>query len=369
MKKLFVTCALLAAAIGCNKKKEEAPPPAPTPTPEAPKTVEKPPKAPEAPAPDPKLVERGAYIAKAGACVVCHTAMGPMGPDVEHAFAGGLEMPDPMGTWRTPNITQDKGSGIGSWTDDQIGRAIREGVRPDGKGLYAIMPFMNFAALSDDDTKALVAFLRTIKPIEKVIAPNKDLKMPQGPMPEPAMAPIKALRADATSADPVKHGGYMATVMLCNHCHWTPGKDFAPAGPDKMFSGGLPFELAMLGKGKLFARNITSDPETGIGKWTEDQIFTAIKTMTKPDGKTIQGPMLFMQGQWSTLEQKDLHDVAAFIHKLPPVKNKVAASNFTPNPPPGGAPPAGGDKPGDKPGDKKPDDKKPDDKKGAKKAG
>ncbi len=132
MKKSLVTCLLLGALLAaCNKKKDE-PAPAPTPTPEAPKAVEKP-KAPEAPAPDPKLVERGAYLSKASGCVVCHTAIGPNGPDTEHAFAGGLEMPDPMGTWRTPNITQDKGSGIGSWTDDQILSAIREGVRPDGR--------------------------------------------------------------------------------------------------------------------------------------------------------------------------------------------------------------------------------------------
>jgi cytochrome c553 len=356
MKKSLVTCALLAAVVGCNSK-EEAPPAAPPAAPEAPKAVEKP-KAPEAPAPDAKLVERGAYVAKAGACVVCHTAIGPTGPDIEHAFAGGLEMPDPIGTWRTPNITQDKASGIGSWTDDQIARAIREGVRPDGSGLFAIMPFMNYASLSDDDTKALVAFLRTVKPIAKVIAPNKDLKMMKGPAPAPMMEAMKALRADATSTDPVKHGGYMSSLMLCNHCHWTPNKDLQPSGPDKMFSGGLPLTIPMLGTGTIYTRNITSDPDTGIGKWTEDQIFTTVKTMTKPDGKMIMGPMLFMQGSWSTLEDKDLHAVAAYIHKLPPVKNKVADSTFKPNPPPG-------DKPTDKPGDKK-DDKKPADKKATK---
>jgi cytochrome c553 len=356
MKKSLVTCALLAAVVGCNKKKEEAPPPAPAPAPEAPKAVERP-KTPEAPAPDPKLVERGAYVAKAAGCVVCHTAIGPTGPDIEHAFAGGLEMPDAIGTWRTPNITQDKASGIGGWTDEQILRAVREGVRPDGKGLFAIMPFMNYAVLSDDDGKALVAFLRTIKPIDKVVAPNKDLKMMTGPAPAPALEAMKAMRADATSTDTLKHGGYMASLMLCNHCHMSFDKDMKPLGPDHMYSGGMPFAIAMLGTGTLYARNITSDPDTGIGKWTEDQIFTTIKTMTKPDGKMIQGPMLFMQSQWSTLEDKDLKDVAAFIHKLPPVKNKVAVSTFKPNPmPPGGAPPAGGDKPGDK---------KPDDKKGA----
>ena len=112
----------------------------------------------------------------------------------------------------------------------------------------------------------------------------------------------------------------------------------APAGPDKMFSGGLPFEIPMLGTGKLWARNITSDPETGIGKWTEDQILTTIMTMVKPDGTMIDGPMQFMQGPWSQLSDDDLHAVAAYIKSLPPVKNKVPDSTFKPN----AGPPAGG---------------------------
>ena len=328
----------LVAALGCNKRKDE--PAAPDPGSAAPKVVETvkpatPPEAtPSAPtAPDPKLVERGAYLAKAGACGVCHTAVGPTGPDFANAYAGGLEMPDPMGAWRTPNITQDKGTGIGAWTDDQIGRAIREGVRPDGSQLYVIMPYMHYNRLTDDDTKALVAFLRTLPAIQKVVAPNKDLKlMPKIPAPKPANAP------DVVD-DQLKHGEYMATIMLCGHCHWTPGKDMAMS-PDKMFSGGLPLEVPMLGTGTIYTRNITSDPETGIGKWTEEQIFTTIKTMTKPDGKVIQGPMMFMQGPWSQLDDKDLHAVAAFIKHLPPVKNKVPDSTFKPNA--GGPPPAAG---------------------------
>ena len=281
--------------------------------------------------PDAKLVERGAYIAKAGACVVCHTAIGPTGPDMANAYAGGLEMPDPAGTWRTPNITQDKGTGIGGWTDEQIARAIREGVRPDGAQLFPIMPYMHYNRLTDDDTKALVAYLRTIPAVAKTTAPNKDLKMPKVPAPKPANAPD-------TVDDPLKHGEYMATLMLCGHCHWTPDKNLGMS-PDKMFSGGLPLELPMLGTGTIYTRNITSDPETGIGKWTEDQIFTTIKTMTKPDGKQIQGPMLFMQATWSQLDDKDLHAVAAYIKKLPPVKNKVPDSTFKPL---GGPPPAAG---------------------------
>ena len=355
MNKRILACAVLAAIAGCKKKEEPKPAPAPGPEAKAVTATTPKPATPETPGGDLKLIDRGAYLVKAGACMVCHTAMGPKGPDLEHAFAGGLEMPDPAGTWRTPNITQDKGTGIGNWTDDQIAAAIREGVRPDGGGLYAIMPYMNYNHLSDEDTKAIVAYLRTVKPVERTIAPNKDLKMPKGPGPKPAN------QADVP-ADQLKHGEYFASVMLCSHCHWTPGKNLAPAGPDKMFSGGLPFEIPMLGSGTLYAKNISSDTETGIGKWSEDQIYTTIKTMVRPDGKPIMGPMLFLQSSWSQLEDKDLKAVAAYIKHLPPVSNKVPDSTFKPaGPPPGapgGAPPApggAGDKPmpaggaGDKP--------------------
>jgi mono/diheme cytochrome c family protein len=285
-------------------------------------------------APSAKLVERGAYLVKLAGCVACHTPLGPKGPDLERAFAGGLEMPDPIGTWRTPNITQDKSSGIGNWTDDQIAAAIRDGVRPDGTGLFAIMPFANYARISNDDIKAIVAFLRTVKPVTNIVAPNKDLKLPKGPDPHGDDAKQARASGDGTSEDQVKRGGYLTSLMLCAHCHFTPGKDFAPAGPDKMFSGGLPMELPMLGKGTLFARNITSDPDTGIGKWSVEQIAASIKTLAKPDGALIRGPMLFLQPGWSQIDDGDLRAVAAFIKQLPPINNKVPPATFQPNAPP-----------------------------------
>ena len=243
-----------------------------------------------------------------------------------------------IGTWRTPNITPDKGTGIGSWTDEQIIASVRTGVRPDGKKLYPIMPYMNYNAMTDDDAKALVAFLRTLKPVERTVAPNKDLKMKPIDAPKPSNGP------DDTT-DPVKHGQYLASIMLCSHCHWTPKKDFSGlVDINHMYSGGLVFEIPMLGTGKLFA-NITSDPDTGIGKYTQDQLATTIKTMVRPDGRPIFGPMQFLQGGWSQLDDNDIKAVAAYIKSLPPVKNKVPASTFKPSgPPPGGAggPPAGG---------------------------
>jgi len=299
---------LLLSFAACSSKEHE---PAP-----APKLVET---GHAHPAPDPaRLVERGAYIAKAGGCLVCHS--GSNGPDPAQPGVGGLEMPDVAGTWRTPNITQDKKTGIGSWTDDQIARAIRQGVRPDGSQLYAIMPYPDFNRLTDDDTKALVAFLRTLKPIEHAVEPNKDLQFPKLAMPTPANAPDVA-------SDPVKHGEYMATVMLCDHCHWTPDDKMQPQR-DKMFAGGLAFTLPMFGAGTLYAANITPDPETGIGTWTEDQIVTALKTMTRPNGKLINPPMMLLQDGWSHLDDADLHAVAAYLRQLPPVKHKVADSTF-----------------------------------------
>jgi hypothetical protein len=184
--------------------------------------------------------------------------------------------------------------------------------------------------LTDDDTKALVAFVKMLKPVERAVAPNKDLKYPKVAMGKPANAP------DVTS-DPVKHGEYMATMMLCSHCHWTPDKHMAPQ-PDKMFSGGLEVTIAMFGTGKLYSRNITSDADTGIGKWTEEQIVQTIRTMVKPDGKMINPPMLLLQGGWSQLDDKDLRAVATYIHHLPAVKNKVPDSTFKFVPP--GAPPS-----------------------------
>ena len=266
------------------------------------------------------LVERGAYVAKLAGCGSCHTPLGPKGPDFSKAYAGGLEMPDVIGTWRSPNITPDKGSGIGGWTDEQIIASIREGVRPDGGPLYPIMPYLNYNRMTDADAKALVAFLRSLKPIANDVLPTKNLKMPQPPAPKPANEPD----------DAAHHGEYLATLMLCNHCHATPGPDNAPQ-PDKMFAGGLAFTMPMLGKGTLYAANISSDPATGIGKWTEEQIAAAIKTMMKPDGKIIQGPMLFLQGGWAQLDDTDVKAVAAYIKKQPAVVNKVPASTFKPN--------------------------------------
>ena len=277
--------------------------------------------APTEPTPDPTLVARGAYLTSILGCPFCHMPMGPNGPDFARAFAGGLEVPEKFGTWRAPNITPHKGSGIGGWTDEQIAAAVREGVRPDGSKLYPIMPYPNYNRMTDDDAKAMVAFLRTVPAIDNVVAPTKDLKMPQIPMPKPANAP------DVVD-DPVKHGEYLVTLMHCNNCHAAPGKDGMPDFMNRPFSGGQVMELPMMGTGLLQVANITSDKETGIGNWTEEQIAHSIKTLTRPDGTIIQGPMQFYLAGWSKMEDRDLKAIAAYLKQVPADKNKVTKSTF-----------------------------------------
>jgi mono/diheme cytochrome c family protein len=322
---LFVSAASLAmATAGCKSKTEEMPvdkPPvaAPTPAPE-----------PTPPPPDPQLVERGAYLAGISGCVGCHTAFGPQGPAMDKAFAGGLQITEEFGTWRSPNITQDKKTGLGDWTDEQIIAAVREGKRPDGVQLAPIMPYPFFSVLSDDDAKALVAFLRTIKPIENAVEGNSDLKLPKIPGPPPTgVAPPKD--------DPVKYGEYLATVMHCGACH-TP---MTEAGPDmtKMLAGGNPFpmppEMSFLGTGTLYTANLTPDKKTGLGKWTEEQVIAGFTELKRPDGRQLAGPMIMYRQAWSSMPDEDKKAVAAYLKQIPAVVNKVPAGTFKPGAPPG----------------------------------
>jgi mono/diheme cytochrome c family protein len=328
---LAILCAAPALVAACDEKK--ATPPAEA---AAPPAVDAAAAAP--PAPDPKVVARGDYLVNVVMnCAACHTPLGPEGPDMSKRFAGGLEFPEPFGTWRSANITQDKKTGIGGWTDEQIAAAIREGKRPNGDKLYPVMPYTFYHVLSDNDTKAVVAYLRTIPPIENAVEGTKDLKLPKPELPKPS-------GAEPGSA-PAEKGAYLATLMHCGQCH-TPmdPKTFAPL-EDKPMAGGQKFEMPpVFGKGDLYAANITPDKKTGIGTWTDDHMRSAITELKKKDGKPIMGPMSILGMNWGKMEKDDVDGVVAWLKDLKPVANKVPKSTFKPSGPP--PPPAGDTVPG-----------------------
>lgn len=275
------------------------------------------------------LLERGAYLMALMGCENCHTPFGANGaPDSSKAYAGGLEIPESFGTWRSPNITQDKETGIGAWTDEQIIAAIREGKRPDGEGLFPIMPYPFYNTMSDDDAKAMVAYLRNIPAISNVVERTTELKLPKIPVP-----PAKGDAPD--TSDPVAHGGYLASLMHCAVCHTPMG----PQGLDmsKAFAGGMKLEIPMLGEGALYTANLTPDEKTGIGTWTDDEIIAAVKQMKKRDGSIIMPPMAMYQKGWFSMTDKDAKDLVAFLRSLPPIENEVPKSTFKPNGGPPGA--------------------------------
>jgi len=330
MRKLAIALTVLLVSSACGKKddgKNKAEPTNKT----APTAESKPPP----PNVDPALLERGGYLAGIMGCPLCHTAFTENGPAIDKMWAGGFEFDDVFGTWRSPNITQDKKTGIGDWTDEQILVAIRQGKRPDGTMMYPVMPFLYYNKLSNEDGVAIVAFLRTIPPIENAVEGNTDLDLPKMPS-SPA---AKGVEPGPT---PLEQGEYLVTILHCHFCH----TQMTDEGPDmaKSFAGGFPFKMpdkwaAAMGSGTLFSSNITSDKKTGIGDYTDEQLIAVFKEFKKKDGTPIFGPMRMYEMAWRKMKDKDAKAIVTYLRTIPAVKNKVPKGDFKPPAPPPGAPP------------------------------
>ncbi|WP_347310846.1 cytochrome c [Defluviimonas sp. SAOS-178_SWC] len=267
---------------------------------------------------DEALVKRGEYLVNGpAACSNCHATRNPdFTIPAGMEFAGGFHIVDPAFDVYTANITPDTETGIGDWTDDQIIKAIREGVDPEGKVIFPPMPVPTYNNMSDDDVKAIVAYLRTLPAV------NHEVGESTWNIPLQAMPPAKG--APAPSADdPVAYGGYLVeAVAHCFECHTPMG----PTGPDlaRLGAGGM---LITLAPGVTATTpNITPDPETGIGGWSDDEIRNAIISGVRPDGGHVSPPMPV---QWfANMTQGDLDAVVAFLKTIPAVSNKVERTDF-----------------------------------------
>jgi mono/diheme cytochrome c family protein len=225
-------------------------------------------------------------------------------------LAGGLEVRPGQGVWRSPNITPDRATGIGAWTDAQLAAAIRVGIRPDGALLLPIMPYPYYHRMTDADVRAIIAFLRAQRPIANVVQRTEGLDM------RPVELPAPIGNVDPVD-DPRGHGEYIASLLHCGACH-TP-EEGSRAGT--AFAGGVPFRLP--DGTTIFSSNITSDPDTGIGRWTEAQLLQVLRTMKRPDGTPIRGPMAMYRDAWSHLDKRDARALAVYITSIAPVRNEV----------------------------------------------
>jgi mono/diheme cytochrome c family protein len=269
------------------------------------------------PASGQSVVERGRYLVEIiGACGNCHTPKGPQGDIPGKHLAGGFQMEDEgLGRWITPNITPDPDTGIGRWTDDELIRAIREGRARDGKTLGPPMPFDLYRRLADSDVKAIVAYLRTVPPIQNTV-PRSQYKIPL----PPAYGPPVGTVPDPPRQDLVKYGEYLAgPVAHCMECH-TPFLPEGRADTTRLGAGGV----AIAGPwGVSYTANITSDPETGIGNWKDGEIIASLYGARRSGGHVL--PPMPTQHYAQGIAEGDLRAIIAYLRALPPIRNKVPA--------------------------------------------
>ncbi len=267
--------------------------------------------------------ERGNYLVNTiMACGNCHSPRDADGRTIaEKAFSGGLTFVTPAFIATAPNITPDVETGIGSWSDAEIKRALVEGIRPDhghlsGAALAAIMPANFYRALLPGDLDAIVAYLRMVKPIRSESpAPVYQAPVRRDPYPD-----AEAGFDKAGFADPVRRGAYLATIGHCMECHsaWSRGtSDFR----NGLGRGGRAFparEGSPAGIPDSIAANITSDPAAGIGGWSDAEIGRAITHGIGRDGRALKPPMAY--DYYAGLKDSDLADIIAYLRTVPPLQ-------------------------------------------------
>ena len=225
-------------------------------------------------------------------------------------LAGAFQVERAEFTAYAPNITPDHETGIGAWSDEEIIRAIREGVRPDGTVIGPPMPIRVYREMSDTDVRAIVAYLRTVAPVRNSV-PLSEYNIP---LPESYGPPVDTV-AEVSREDTVAYGAYVANALgHCMECH-TP---LVKGSPDlsRTGLGGNVFVKPHGMELVAVAANISPHPEQGIGAWTDDEIKRAITQATSRDGRLLQPAMPFYF--YEKVSDEDLEAIIAYLRSIPP---------------------------------------------------
>ncbi len=259
------------------------------------------------------LAERGAYLVNSVmVCHNCHTPRGPQGLDLSRALSGGSQVFDePAFKVSGSNITPDKDTGIGNWSDAELKHFLVSGVRPNGTKVAPIMPTAFYTVLTARDLDALAAYLRSVPPVRhETPAPEYRIAL----KPEvPTYAGKQANEAELS--DKLARGRYLLTIAHCLECHTPEGPsvvhDFAAASG----KGGRTFRGPW---GESISPNITADPAAGLGQWSDDEIKRAITQGVARDGRKLKPPMAY--AAYASMTPQDLDAIVAFVRTLPPKK-------------------------------------------------
>ncbi|RCS31676.1 cytochrome c [Rhodanobacter denitrificans] len=258
---------------------------------------------------DAALLQRGQYLATAGDCVACHTAPGGK------PYAGGLTVPTPIGNIIATNITPSTTAGIGHYTEQQFRDTLRRGIRADGRRLYPAMPYTSYAQLTDDDVHALYAyFMHGVAPVDSKPAPTR-LPFPFNIRLSMAAWNLLFLDSKPFTPDPAKgaawnRGAYLVRGLAhCSTCH-TPRNLLMAEQSSRELAGGM--------VGSWSAPNITSDANSGIGGWSEQDLVDYLRLGHARGRAQAAGPMAeAVEHSLQHLEPADLQAIATYLKTVP----------------------------------------------------
>lgn len=254
------------------------------------------------------LIERGKYLMDGVvACGNCHIARGPLGePLFDKGLSGGMLFDEPPFKAYAANITPDPETGIGKWTDAQLAKAIREGIRPDKRVIGPPMPIEFYRHISDADLAAIIAYLRAQPPVKNAVAKSQyNMPLP------PAYGPPITSVAMPNPADRVKYGEYLSNIGHCMECH-TQRNQQGMLVREKLGAGGRAINGPW---GQSVSRNLTPDA-SGLKDWSDAQIAKAIRTGTDREGHPYKPPMAF--DFYKNISDSDMGALIAYLRSLKP---------------------------------------------------
>ena len=270
--------------------------------------------------PSPARQARGQYLVEnLGDCFGCHGEHdwkkhdAPLIPGTAGAGYAEFAMAGLPGRVVPPNITPDPETGAGNWTDDQLARAIREGIGHDGRALFPFMPYPDFRIMSDEDLASVIVYIRSIPPVHKAL-PTTEIIFPvkylMRSVPQPVTEPVP----EPDRSNPTTYGKYLVAVAGCTDCHTPQSKGQNIPGMD--FAGGFILEGPW---GRVASANITPDP-SGISYYDEALFVQTIRTGYV---KARELNQIMPWWHFRNLTDDDLRAMFAYLCTLKPVKHRV----------------------------------------------
>jgi len=255
-----------------------------------------------APPPDSQTLLHGAQLAAIGNCNTCHTA------DNGAAYAGGRPIETPFGTIYATNITPDRDTGIGGWSEEAFIRAMREGVSRDGHHLYPAFPYDHMARMRDDDIKAVYAFIMTRRPVRATTPPNA-LTFPLNF--RPLVAGWKLLFLDrgviqpnASQSPEWNRGAYLVEGLgHCGACH-TPRNALGAEKRGQAYAGGE-------SEGWIAPALNAASP--AAVPWNEERLYAYLRTGYDPLHGAVAGPMAPVVANFAAVPQEDVRAIATYV--------------------------------------------------------